>query len=328
MAAVYNELEPYWANETRYPKIDTTKGSLAEKAWRTDRRPDFNIGYWNSANAANNYIIRNITYNAPIVMIEDSVFRNAFNQMLRSDNSNAVCWRGDTYKHYIGALTGSADQTMIINDRSRSLRAMFCVLRTTNQAISAPQRYSLSTRTITKVQSFQIRIGDILYPQTQININANKLETAASVGGRADLAGRGSGADQDDLNVSRAYAEVCKIFGMLHNTSAGGLVSLDAYSSDEGLTVDTQGLPTGSATVSNNALSHYGLGVLGVNLESYEQDSGVSGIDTARNNLNVTLLFNLRPQSAGTAISYQVDTYSKIHAVYRLDASGTYSVSQ
>ncbi len=282
-----------------------------------------NIGRWSAAHANNAYTISAITYNAPIVMIEDSVFRNAFNQMLRSDNSNAVCWRGDTYKHYISALTGSSDQTVIINDRSRSLRAMFCVLRTTNTSISGAQRFSLSTRTITNINKFQIRIGDVLYPQSQIDIKCNAIESGA-VAGRSDVQGRYKGSKQDALNVSRAYAEVAKIFGMLHNTSSGGLVSLDAYCSDEGLGVTTAGIPNTAVTVDHSALTHYGVGILGVNLESYEQDSGVSGIDTARNNLNVTLLFNIQN---GT-FTYQVDTFSKIHAVYRLDATGTFSVSQ
>ena len=167
------------------------------------------------------YTISNPTYNAPIVMIDDAVFRSSFNQMLSGGNG-AVCWRNDTYKHYISQVSASPDQTIIINDRSRSLRAMFCVLRTTNNAISHQSRMALSTRTITQIQDFQVRIGDMLYPNTQINIDCKGVETDPPQLGRNDVAGRGLGADQLGLNVSRAYAEVAKIFGMLHNTSAGG----------------------------------------------------------------------------------------------------------
>ena len=285
------------------------------------------VGVWSANQAANKYTISNPTYNAPIVMIDDAVFRSSFNQMLSGGNG-AVCWRNDTYKHYISQVSASPDQTIIINDRSRSLRAMFCVLRTTNTAISDHGRMALSTRTITQIQDFQVRIGDMLYPNTQINIACNGVSPAPPALGRNDAAGRGLGAEQSGLNVSRAYAEVAKIFGMLHNTSAGGLVSIDAFSSDEGLACDGNGLPIESNTITNNNLAHYGIGILGVNLETYEQDSGISGINTARNNLNVTLLLNCRQQTGLGGLTYQVDTYSKISAVYRLDANGTFSVSQ
>jgi hypothetical protein len=285
------------------------------------------VGVWSADQAANKYTISNPTYNAPIVMIDDAVFRSSFNQMLSGGNG-AVCWRNDTYKHYISQVSASPDQTIIINDRSRSLRAMFCVLRTTNTAISDHGRMALSTRTITQIQDFQVRIGDMLYPNTQINIACNGVSPAPPVRGRNDVAGRGLGAEQSGLNVSRAYAEVAKIFGMLHNTSAGGLVSIDAFSSDEGLACDGNGLPIESKTITNNNLAHYGIGILGVNLETYEQDTGISGINTARNNLNVTLLLNCRQQTGLEGLTYQVDTYSKISAVYRLDANGTFSVSQ
>ena len=283
------------------------------------------VGVWSGNDGT--YTISNPTYNAPIVMIDDAVFRSSFNQMLSGGNG-AVCWRNDTYKHYISQVSASPDQTIIINDRSRSLRAMFCVLRTTNNAISHQSRMALSTRTITQIQDFQVRIGDMLYPNTQINIDCKGVETDPPQLGRNDVAGRGLGADQLGLNVSRAYAEVAKIFGMLHNTSAGGLVSIDAFSSDEGLGCNDSGLPTSTTTTLNSKLTHYGIGILGVNLETYEQDSGISGINTARNNLNVTLLLNCRQQTGLAGLTYQVDTYSKISAVYRLDANGTFSVSQ
>ena len=285
--------------------------------------PDMMLGNWQT-DATGTYKINTISYNVPVITIEDSVFRNAFNNMLRADGSNAVCWRGTTYRHYVSTLnsTSGGDATVIINDRSRSLSAMFCVLRTTNTGLATYNRMALSTRTITQINSFQIRIGDVLFPNTQINIKAAAIASAVVAGGRADQVGRGLGEDQNGYNVSRAYAEVAKMFGLLHNTMTGGLIGLDSYGSDEGLDCADTGVPSGGTT-DNKALSHYGTGILGVDLQSYSGDSSASGIDTARNNLNVTLLFNLK----SIAITYQVDTYSVCNAIYRLDGAGTFSSS-
>lgn len=275
---------------------------------------DVNLGLWATDNTGT-YTISNISFNVPVITIDDPEFQTNFNGMLEQQGS--VSWVGQTYRNYVSTLSGTGDQQVILNDRSQSLNAVLCCLRSNAVAVSAFDRASLSCRTIVGVNTFQLRIGDNLYPQTAITIKANAVAGGLVVGGRADVQGRGTGAQQSNLNVSRAMCEVMKSFRSLHSTLSTGIISIDSYSSDEGLTCSTIGLPTGTTTVLPSTLSHYGAGLLGVDLTTYSSDpESVSGINTAQNNLNVTLLFNMQAQ---VGASYEVQSFAVCDAVYTLN---------
>lgn len=281
---------------------------------------DFNVGVW-AANTGT-YTISNISFNVPVINIDDPQFQVNFQGML--NQQGRVSWASQTYRNYVSSVVATGgDQQVILNDRSKSLNAILCCLRSNVVAVSAFDRMSLSCRTIVGVNTFQVRIGDNLYPSNQIVIKANAVGGAAIANGRVDVPGRGTGAEQSGLNVSRAMCEVMKSFRNLHSTLSTGIISLDSYASDEGLTApDAVGLPTGTTTVLPNILSHYGAGLLGIDLTTYSGDEdSISGINTAENNLNVTLLFNFQSQAGA---SYEVQSYAVCDAVYSLMSDGSF----
>lgn len=280
---------------------------------------DFNVGVW--ANNTGTYTISNVSFNVPVINIDDPQFQVNFQGMLNQQES--VSWASQTYRNYVSSVVASGgDQQVILNDRSKSLNAILCCLRSNVVAVSAFDRFSLSCRTIVGVNTFQVRIGDNLYPSNQIVVKANAVAGALVAGGRADVQGRGTGSEQSNLNVSRAMCEVMKSFRNLHSTLSTGIVSLDSYSSDEGLTCSTIGLPTATTTVLPSTLSHYGAGLLGVDLTTYSGDEdSISGINTAENNLNVTLLFNFQSQAGA---SYEVQSFCVCDAVYSLMKDGSF----
>jgi hypothetical protein len=281
---------------------------------------DFNVGVW-AANTGT-YTISNISFNVPVINIDDPQFQVSFDGMLRQQGR--VSWASQTYRNYVSSVVATGgDQQVILNDRSKSLNAILCCLRSNVVAVSAFDRMSLSCRTIVGVNTFQIRIGDNLYPSNQIVIKANTVSAGVFAGGRSDMAGRGNGSEQSSINVSRAMCEVMKSFRNLHSTLSTGIISLDSYSSDEGLTCNAVGLPTSTTTSLPSVLSHYGAGLLGVDLTTYSgDDDSISGINTAENNLNVTLLFNFQSQ-AGAA--YEVQSFAVCDSVYSLHSDGSFS---
>lgn len=280
---------------------------------------DFNVGVW-AANTGT-YTISNISFNVPVINIDDPQFQVNFQGML--EQQGRVSWASQTYRNYVSSVVATGgDQQVILNDRSKSLNAIICCLRSNVVAVSAFDRMSLSCRTIVGVNTFQVRIGDNLYPSNQIVIKANAVSGSAFPGGRADIAGRGNGSEQSGLNVSRAMCEVMKSFRNLHSTLSTGIISLDSYSSDEGLTCNAIGLPTATTTVQQNLLSHYGAGLLGIDLTTYSGDEdSISGINTAENNLNVTLLFNFQSQAGA---SYEVQSFAVCDSVYSLMLDGSF----
>lgn len=280
---------------------------------------DFNVGVW--GNNTGTYTISNISFNVPVINIDDPQFQVSFDGMLQQQGQ--VSWSGQTYRNYVSSVVASGgDQQVILNDRSKSLNAILCCLRSNVVAVSAFDRMSLSCRTIVGVNTFQVRIGDNLYPSNQIVIKANAVAAAALPGGRSNTAGRGTGADQSNLNVSRAMCEVMKSFRNLHSTLSTGIISLDSYASDEGLSCNAVGLPTGTTTSTPNFLSHHGAGLLGVDLTTYSGDAdSISGINTSENNLNVSLLFNFQSQAGA---SYEVQSYAVCDAVYSLMKDGSF----
>jgi hypothetical protein len=280
---------------------------------------DFNVGVW--GNNTGTYTISNISFNVPVINIDDPQFQVNFDGMLRQQGR--VSWAAQTYRNYVSSVVATGgDQQVILNDRSKSLNAILCCLRSNVVAISAFDRMSLSCRTIVGVNTFQVRIGDNLYPSNQIVIKANAISATALPGGRANAQGRGTGADQSNLNVSRAMCEVMKSFRNLHSTLSTGIISLDSYASDEGLSCSLLGLPIATTTLTPNFLSHHGAGLLGIDLTTYSGDAdSISGINTAENNLNVTLLFNFQSQAAA---SYEVQSYAVCDAVYSLMSDGSF----
>lgn len=305
----------FMSNETYIP-IGSSKGFTIILRLTAD----FNVGKW-SANTGT-YTISNISFNVPVITIDDPQFQINFDGMLRQQRR--VSWASQTYRNYVSSVIASGgDQQVILNDRSKSLNAILCCLRSNVVSVSAFDRFSLSCRTVVGVNTFQVRIGDGLYPSNQIIVKANAVAAAATVDGRADLQGRGTGAEQSGLNVSRSMCEVMKSFRSLHSTLSTGIISIDSYSSDEGLTCSVIGLPTATTTVAPNVLSHYGAGLLGVDLTTYSNDmDSISGINTAENNLNVTLLFNFQSQ---VGASYEVQSYAVCDAVYSLNDDGSFS---
>ena len=115
------------------------------------------------------------------------------------------------------------------------------------------------------------------------------------------------GAGQEGVNVAKAFNEVQKALGQMNSLNAGGLVSLTNY----------QGIDT--------AITDIGTGMYGLDCEAYLSDAGISssGIDTASNGLQVS--FEL---SATPVADCRVDTFCMIDAIYHLDESGSFSVSQ
>lgn len=282
------------------------------------------LGKWDAS--VGTYTISNISYNVPVISITDPQFNQAFEEMFR--DQKRISFYGQTYKNYVSSVIGSGgQQSVIINDRSKSLNAILCCLRANNVAIPAFNRLALSCRSISQVASFQCRIGDLLFPNQQIDIVANGVSAGQIDGGRAEVQYRGLGADQPNLNITRAMAEVMKSFRSLHSSLGTGCVSCDNYASDEGLSLTgaTSNLPTGSATVTANLLSHHGMGLLGLDFSTYSgDDSNVSGIDTASNNLNVTLLFNFQTL---VGASYETQTFCVCDAIYSLNYDGSYSAN-
>ena len=274
--------------------------------------------------AGGTYTISNISYNVPVITITDPSFIQAYDSMF--EDQQRISFYGQTYKNSVSSLIGSGgQQTLLVNDRSKSLNGVICALRANNVAIPAFDRCSLSCRTIAQVSSFCIKIGDVQYPQSQIDITANGVSGGQIDGGRADTQYRGLGADQNNLNISRAMAEVMKVFRSLHSSLGTGCVSADNFCSDEGLdlTLAPSNLPMASTTVKADRLSHYGMGILGVDLSCYSGDeNNISGIDTASNNLNLSLLFNFQTL---VGASYETQTYCVVDAIYSLNYDGSFS---
>jgi hypothetical protein len=141
--------------------------------------------------------------------------------------------------------------------------------------------------------SYQYKIGDLLLPPSVVNLVVG------------DNIAVGTIPTYTTKNIARAFCELQRALGQLNNSSAGGLVSLQNYTNITGV---------------NNSM-----GMIGLDCEAYLTDSGVSesGIDTASNNLYVSLEATLNPNT-----TIQVDHYALYTAIYHLDSMGHFSVSR
>ena len=233
------------------------------------------------------YTISNVSYNAPIVYITGNEFASNWSNVLQ--NVGGVAWSGHTFKSYVSTISAGASEKIVsINDRSRSLKSIFSILRT-QANVNVKTRFGLGNSTLALTSAYNYRIGDLTLPPSRVQMTVS------------------ASANQQGMNVAKAFNEVQKALGQMNSLNAGGLVNIVNYQS-----VD-------------DVASSDGLGMLGLDCEAYLSDAGISssGIDTASNGLQVSLELTCAPTA-----ETRVDTFCMIDAIYHLDETGAFSVSQ
>lgn len=300
--------------QPKYLPLLMTKGGLLLELTMEDAKKAF---VWESGTVSSAaYEIKNLEYVAELVDFGPE-FNSNFIQMMAG--AGGALLSGVTYRNHTNTIKPS-DRHIDITERSRSIKSIITMMRTTAKYENKPTYESLGDRVVPKeLQGYQYRVGSITYPEHFV-----KVVTAA--------AGR---------NVSEPVCHLFKALGSaLTDVRHGTVVSQANFADDdpiagvEATTTSTYGTTTSFQTrnVADDGTSTFDgyvqisdrrvTGALAVSLESFAKDSSKleSGLNSAAQALPVRV--DLDHGSDFSAGNIRANTYVMCDALFNFLPNG------
>ncbi len=293
--------------QPKYLPLLMTKGGLLLELTLEDANKAF---VWETGTTDAGYQIKNLEYVAELVDFGPE-FNSNFIQMMAG--AGGALLSGVTYRNHTNTVKDS-DRHIDITERSRSIKSIITMMRTTAKYENQPTRESLSDRIVPKeLQGYQYRVGSITYPEHFV-----KVTTAA--------AGR---------NVSEAACHLFKALGSaLTDVRHGTVVTETNFAFEEPIvkvedtTRSTYGT-TAVADIGNVSVPNLVqiddqrcTGALAVSLESFAKDSSKleSGLNSAAQALPVRL--DLDHSVNFSAGNIRANTYVMCDALFNFLPNG------
>lgn len=249
-----------------------------------------NVGVWSAGGGAADLSIQNCCYNAQLI----EVGRDVIDQFRGIQHSlgGQLAISGQDWEHCAGNVPAATagEFPIRVPVRKRSLKSLFWTASSvdyTGAAAGAGPRntYNLSFCGNANVDSWNLKVGSVVYPPTPINCWGN---VAAGV----PWAERGECA-----------MELAKAFGTLGFTNPTGYLSTITYGTDVvGMSNGDNG--DGAAnTIAPGTASVYAVCPFGIDLEAFQREALESGVDTETLSQEMNLMLNINAITAGPAPS-------------------------
>ncbi len=242
------------------------------------------------ATNTNGYEVSNVRFFCPVYQILDM---NVLNQYKSLASQRGISWSGDTNKLYIGSLTNSAGstQTIQINDRSLSLKALITFNRPTDDYQNARANTN-SASDVREISQFSYRINGLNYPQVPI-----KIDTTGA-----------------NFTISRAYNQAICSFADPGFAHSEPLVNAVKFSQD---------YPPLAANLPTGVLCPQGC--LCIDLRRFDDEKlSYVGLNTSKNaspNILEVIKNSVADQTNSTT-----NTYAICEAEYTMSSTGRLSV--
>ncbi len=231
---------------------------------------------------------------------------------------------GQDWEHATGVVPAATAGQIAIRmpARKRSIKSMFWTASDSNYAggtgLDPAEAYNLSFCGNANVDSWQIKVGSVVYPPTPIECWGN---VAAALGAGV-LDPRGARGE--------CLMELSKAFGTLGFTTPSGYLSTITYGTDvvglsNGDNTDGAGndlCPQGSATIN--------VCPFGIDLESFQRTAIESGVDTQTLSQETNLILNVNAVGASpapTAHNKDINMWILYDQHYYFNADGSLTFS-
>lgn len=265
-----------------------------------------------NGNVTPSYKAENFELKIPAITVHDRSYEQRAAQMRES---SGLVFRAMTFKHHVNTTpSGTGPDTLQIAERSQCLRAMVSVFRP-QAFLEAPDKPTLTTKSVQYLNNYQYQVGSSLYPPAQVLITIPQAAghtgtgtpdrtaaTATSIGYMTQY--RLVKPSTSNIRVSEAFAELQRAIGTWRSDGKG-LIGVESYAQSE-----------------NNA----GAGCIGIDLSPYAAMDMCAGIDTASNNMPVSLRIDKTAATsgaAGAARQIQIDTFCFSEISFYLLPDGT-----
>jgi hypothetical protein len=243
-----------------------------------------------NADNSNGYEVSNVRFFCPVYQILDM---NVLNQYKSLASQRGISWSGDTNKLYIGSMTNQAGstQTIQINDRSLSLKALITFTRPT-ATYQAARRHTNSVSVLTHISQYTYRINGLNYPQVPV-----KVDTTGA-----------------NFTISRAYNQAICSFADPGFAHSEPLVNAVKFSQD--YPAEENNLPTGILAPQ---------GCMCIDLRRFDDEKlSYVGLNTSKN-ASPNILEVIR-NSVADPLNLTTSTYAICEAEYTMSSTGRLSV--
>ena len=254
---------------------------------------DADMGCWTADPGVGVIAILRCAYVASLVEVGRDVidqFRGVQDMM-----GGQLVISGQDWEHSTGVVPAATAGQIAIRmpARKRSIKSLFWTASDDNYGggtgITAAQTYNLSFSGNANVDSWQIKVGSVVYPPTPIQCWGN---VAAAVG---------AGVTDPQRARGECLMELSKAFGTLGFTTPSGYLSTLTYGTDivglsNGDNTDGGGndlCPQGGATIN--------VCPFGIDLESFQRTAIESGVDTQTLSQETNLILNVNDVGASPA---------------------------
>tara|TARA_R110002020_G_scaffold6056_2_gene25369 strand:+ start:4471 stop:5931 length:1461 start_codon:yes stop_codon:yes gene_type:complete len=246
--------------------------------------PD-DVGVWDIQPVNTDLSIRKISYTAQLI----EVGRDVIDQMrtVQSMMNGKLAISGQDWEHYQGELPGASTGEQIVRmpSRKRSINSLFWTAQSNDYtngagALARWNIYNLSYGGSANVDSFQLKVGSVVYPPTPIQ--------AQGVAGAAAALQRGE-----------AVMELAKAFGTLGFVNPTGRLNTLTYGTDNGGMGDGDNGDGLGGTIAPGTNEPTSVCPFGVDLTSFQHEALEAGVDTETLSQETNLILNINAAGSG-----------------------------
>ena len=216
-------------------------------------------------------------------------------RMVMEGSGGVLQLAGSTFRHYSGQSSAAgADAIINLPARVKSIQSVFFT-QTPSADLQSNAVYGISNSLSNGLDSFQFRVGSVVYPPTPVQLTRN---------------------GNNYINKGESYQELRKAFGTCGDYSEGGVMLAD--SGDFGF------LPPASVVACSIGSQQPRMSPLGLDFQSFPKTALESGINTADRSLNMSLELK---RTGGVNAPCVIDAWIMADAIFYVNLDGSVSVS-
>lgn len=263
-----------------------------------------------AAAAGISHNITDVRYIANLVEVGNEVGQQL--RMLQEMSGGVLTLTGQTYRHFAGSITAAATNTIVnVPARVKSMKSIFFNAPGVNAAgntAAAVTDYDVGTGGHNNIDSYQFKIGSVVYPPTPVRCNFG-TQAAAGAGTEPIVSA------ETVLELEKAWGNVGSRMGLGGKCKSGMFYRF----------ANTRAIPSAAGGAGFNALVNaQRYAPFGLDMEAFQRVAIESGVNTADRSLPITLELT---HGGAAAVASNLDVYVLADALFYINADGSMSVS-
>ena len=244
-----------------------------------------NVGVWSAAPAVTDISIRKISYTAQLI----EVGRDVIEQIRQTQNmmGGQLVISGQDWEHQQGQLPlgSTGEQVIRMPSRKRSINSLFWTAQSDDYANGAGGQaadniYNMSYCGIPNIDSFQVKVGSVVYPPTAIN-------------------GPGAMAAAATATRGEVVMELAKAFGTLGFVNPTGRINTFTWGTDAADIGDGDNGDGVGGDLAPTSDNHVCFAPCGIDLSSFQHEAIEAGVDTKTMSQETNLILNINAVGSG-----------------------------